>query len=106
MLLERRSVSRKTPLDGKLEISAEAAARLAALGDDFALASAGRSGRARLHAMTCSCAKASAAGSHVHHFVESPLLRALAPGSDVRVELDERDSTVRVEPAVPGGATA
>ena len=98
MLLERRSVSRKTPLDGKLEISSASAARLAALGADFPLASAGREGRGRLQEMTCSCAKAAAGGSHVHHFVESPLLTALVPGSEVRVELDEERPALRVEP--------
>jgi hypothetical protein len=38
----------------------------------------------------------------VHHFVESPLLVALAPGAIVRVELDERTSVVRVQPADAG----
>ena len=98
MLLERRIVSRKTPLDGKLEISPDVAARLAGLGDDFALASAGRTGRARLESMTCSCAKGAGSG-HVHHFVESPLLTALAPESVVRLELDAaQPGTLRIEP--------
>ena len=63
--------------------------------------------------MSCTCAKAAAAaaaaaagGSHLHHFIESPLLKALAPGSDVRLELDEARSTLRVEPAAPGAAGA
>lgn len=99
MLLEQRPVSRKTPLDGKLEISPDAAARLAALGDEFPLASGGQEGRGRLHSMTCSCAKAAATGSHLHYFVESPLLTGLVPGSEVRVELDEERAALRVEPA-------
>ena len=98
MFLEQRTVSRKTPLDGRLEISAAAAERLAALGDEFALASAGRAGRGRLRAMPCTCAKGTS-GGHVHHFVESPLLASLTPGAAVRVELDERASAVRIEPA-------
>ena len=98
MLLEQRSVSRKTPLDGKLEISPEAAARLAAIGAEFPLASAGRAGRGRLESLACTCAKGTGA-SHVHHFVESPLLRALAPGAEVRVELDEDRGAVRIEAA-------
>jgi len=40
MLLERRLVSRKTPLNGRLEITAESAAQLAAQGSEFAVASA------------------------------------------------------------------
>jgi hypothetical protein len=99
MLLDERSVSRKTPLDGRLEISAEAADRLTPLGDEFALACAGHDGRARLHKLTCTCEKGSG-GSHVHHFVESPLLASLAPGTIVRVELDESAQTVCVEPVV------
>ena len=98
MLLDQRPVSRKTPGDGMLEISAAAAERLAALGGDFALAAGGREGRGRVQSLACSCAKGAGTG-HVHHFVASPLLMALAPGSEVRVELDEARRSVRVEPA-------
>jgi hypothetical protein len=97
MLLDERIVSRKTPLDGRLEISAAAADRLAMLGDEFALVSGGQEGRGRLESMMCTCAKGTA-GGHVHHFVESPLLAALAPAATVRVELDERTSVVSVHP--------
>jgi hypothetical protein len=96
MLLDERTVSRKTPLDGRLEISAAAADRLAALGDEFGLVSVGRAGRGRLRALACSCAKGAGSG-HVHHFVESPLLAALAPGAEVRVVLDEREPAVHIE---------
>jgi hypothetical protein len=101
MLLERRTVSRKTPRDGRLEITAESAARLAALGGDFALARGDAEGRARLHSMPCGCAKGAsgATSGHVHHFVESPLLMALVPETTVLVELEEATETVRVERA-------
>jgi len=99
MLVEHRPVSRKTPLDGRLEITPEAAARLAPLGAEFPLVSAGREGTGRLEALPCSCAKSAATGAHVHHFVASPLLRALAPGSEVRVELDESRGGLRIDPA-------
>lgn len=98
MLLEHRPVSRKTPLDGKLEISAAAAARLGPLGVEFTVVSAGRAGRGRLEAMACTCAK-SAGEPHVHHFVVSPLFKDLAPGAVVRVELEERTPAVGVEVA-------
>jgi hypothetical protein len=98
MLLDVPVVSRKTPLDGRLEISAAAAGRLAALDDEFALVSAGREGRGRLRSLACTCAKGAGAG-HVHHFVECPLLTALAPGAPVRVELDDHAPVVRIEPA-------
>ena len=100
MLLERRTVSRKTPRDGRLEISAGSAERLAALGREFAVATGGVTGRGRLEAMPCGCAKG-AGGGHVHHFVESPLLTSLVPESTVLVELDEASDTIRVEPTEP-----
>ena len=103
MLLEQRSVSRKTPLDGKLEVSAATAACLAALGAEFAVFSAGRPGRGQLQALACTCAKG-AGEQHIHHFVESPLFRELTPGVSVRVELDERTPAVRVE-SVEGPAS-
>lgn len=86
MLLEVRQVSRKTPLDGKLEITPATAARLVALGPELVVRAAGREDRARLESMSCTCAKGAGA-AHVHHFIESPAFVTLTPGSDVRVEL-------------------
>ena len=97
MLLEQRTVSRKTPRDGRLEITPESAARLAALGAEFALTASGETGRGRLEAMPCGCAKGGTSGGHVHHFVESPLLARLAPETTVLIELDETTGTVQVE---------
>ena len=88
MLIEQRTVSRKTPLDGRLEISESSAEQLARLGETFSVRTARGSGQARLHAMTCTCAKSGSTGQHVHHFVESDLLRALEPGARVRIELE------------------
>jgi hypothetical protein len=88
MLIEQRVVSRKTPLDGRLEISASTVTQLEPLGETFALRTAYGQGQARLHAMTCTCAKSESTGQHVHHFVESDVLRALEPGTQVRLELD------------------
>jgi hypothetical protein len=89
VLIEQCTVSRKTPLDGKLEISAVAAERLESLGATFPVRTARGEGRARLHAMSCTCAKGGGAGQHRHHFVESDVLRALEPGTEVRVEIDD-----------------
>jgi hypothetical protein len=100
-VLDRPSVSRKTPLDGKLEISPAAASRLADLGAEFPLTVGGeREGRGQLQSFACTCAKAGE-GGHVHYFVESPLLRDLAPGTEVQVQLDEPRRAVRVETAQP-----
>jgi hypothetical protein len=89
VFIEQRTVSRKTPKDGKLEISAAAAARLGALGESFTLRTDSSQGRAQLHVMSCTCDKGTASGAHLHHFVESEILRALEPGTDVRVALDD-----------------
>jgi hypothetical protein len=89
MVIEQPTVSRKTPLDGRLEISESTAARLAPLGEPFPVRTAHGSGEARLHAMTCTCARSERTGQHVHHFVESDVLRALEPGSRVRIELED-----------------
>lgn len=88
MLIEHRTVSRKTPLDGRLEISESTVEHLEPLGETFHVRTAHGEGAARLYAMTCTCAKSGSAGQHVHHFVESDVLRALEPGERVRLELD------------------
>lgn len=98
VLLENRTVSRKTPRDGKLEILDSTAARLAALGQEFTVVSAGRKDTARLETMTCECGKGGGKG-HVHRFVESPLLQAFIEGTELRLELDESDGVLRVEVA-------
>ena len=98
MLIEQRIVSRKTPLDGKLEISFDSATRLGSLGQSFPIRAAGELGVARVEAMTCTCEKGHG-GQHQHHFVESAVLRALVPGSEVSVEIDGATAVVRNETA-------
>jgi hypothetical protein len=88
VLIEHRLVSRKTPLDGRLEISASTVAQLEPLGPSFRVRTAAGEGDARLHEMSCTCGKSETTGQHVHHFVESDVLRALEPGARVRLELD------------------
>ena len=96
VLLERQRVSRKTPLDGKLEISPAVTARIEALGAVFPVWALGREESARLESLECKCAKVGGE-QHVHHFVVSSLLRGLAPGSEIRVELDEARGALRLE---------
>jgi hypothetical protein len=99
MFLERRAVSRKTPLDGKLEISAAAAAKIRALGAAFPLRAEGRNASARLVELTCTCSKGGTSGQHLHHFVESDALRSLEPGTEVRVEVDDAGpGSLSIEP--------
>jgi hypothetical protein len=100
VLLERREVGRKTPRDGRLELSSASAERIRSLGAEFTVHALGRQGVGRLDALDCTCGKGGGEGAnHTHHFAQSELFRELAPGDDVRIELDEAAGALRVEPA-------
>jgi len=86
-LVEARTVSRKTPGDGKLEITKVAAARLQLLGDAFAVRVNDRAGQATLGTMPCTCRGEEK--PHVHYFVESDLFRSLVPGTSVDLLVDD-----------------
>lgn len=101
MLLEKRVVSRKTPLDGKLEVSEATALRIADLGPTFSLSSPGGEATGSVEAFECTCGKRPG-GRHIHHFVASPLLKGLAEGAEVRVELDEGGGQVTIVPTTTG----
>jgi hypothetical protein len=96
MIRENRTVSRKTPRDGKLEISPVAASVVAAFGHEFDLETADGPARARLVGMPCTCAKATAQGAHVHYFLESEPLKSLTPESVVSIEIEEGERRVRI----------
>ena len=81
MHIDRRRVSRKTPRDGKLEISEGAAARLAQVGTGIPVEWNGASASGTLSRFTCTCG--SAEGTHDHHFLESAILTSLPVGADV-----------------------
>ena len=93
MLLERRTVSRKTPGDGRLEITKRAATRLGDLGRDVELDVGGERTTATLGTRACTCRGAEK--PHEHYFLESPALKRLMPGAEVDLEL-EGDGVVRV----------
>lgn len=97
MLLERRTVSRKTPGDGRLEITKRAAARVERLGTGLEVALEAERGAAKVGTMSCTCRGADR--PHVHYFLESPLLKRLVPNSDVALEVDEAQCLIRVVPA-------
>lgn len=102
MLLEIRTVGRKTPLDGKLEIAAATARRLQGAGSALPLEVGARRDVATVVTLTCSkCARA-AEGAHEHWFVESAILRDLTVGEAWALELTE-NGTLRLAPppAVP-----
>ena len=96
MLLERRTVSRKTPVDGRLEITRVGAARLGGLGDGFELAIGDEHAPARLGTMECTCRGPER--PHVHYFLESTALKQLEPGRDVELDLEGTGNLIRVVP--------
>lgn len=101
MLLEVRAASRKTPKDGRFEISESTARRLSALGERLVVAVDGASDNARVERMTCSCDKGARTGQHEHVFLASLLLQRLMPERTYAVELQE-DGVVRLTGAHDG----
>lgn len=89
MFLERRQVSRKTPDDGKLEITRVAAAPLRALPPEFTLEVNGARGRGRIGEMECMCR--GEAERHVHYFLGLELLKSLPAGGHVTLDMRDDD---------------
>jgi hypothetical protein len=85
--IERRTVSRKTPGDGKLEITKAAAAGLEALGHEFGVVVGERAGDAHVGTMPCTCRGDDS--PHVHYFIESDLFRTLTVGATVDLVADD-----------------
>jgi len=77
-------VSRKTPVDGRLEIPPGAWERLVGDGRALRVRIGASLAPAVLESVACSCAKAATSG-HEHHFIACDLLRSLTPGSEVTV---------------------
>lgn len=98
MLLERRQVSRKTPQDGRLEISARTSELLGGVSSDLRIELGTVIGRGTVTSMTCQCpAAGEAAGdTHRHYFVDSPLFQSLLPESEVALELDRERELLRI----------
>jgi hypothetical protein len=97
MRLDTPTVSGKTPKDGRLEISHEAAAALRRLASDPAsvpVVVEGLSGTARLDSMACTCRGPEAA--HEHVFLASDLLKRLRPGTAVTVDFDSARGVVTI----------
>lgn len=82
-VVERAVVGRKTPGDGKLEVSGALALVLGGDGAaiDVRVASAEVPGVVAV--MVCACAKAGASGKHEHHFVQCDAFRGLPVGTEL-----------------------
>jgi hypothetical protein len=94
--VERRTVSRKTAGDGRLEITREAAQQIERLPAPLVVEMAGDSVRAALGTLPCTCRGAET--PHVHHFLQADELRALAPGAVVELVLNEGRLSLRPVP--------
>jgi hypothetical protein len=86
MFLERRMVSRKTPGDGKLEISDRAAGRLMEGGAQLVVSLAGKDASADVRSFECGCGKKGQ--PHTHWFLQSDLLKSLSPDDEVTLDFD------------------
>lgn len=107
MILEIRLVSRKTPGDGRLEITLETARRLRVLAGWLRVRVDDAEAEATISSMTCACAKGGAHG-HEHHFLGSVLLKTLRAEETVAVELLEDGvvAVARPHPLGPGEGVA
>ena len=85
--LERRNVSRKTPGDGMVEITRPVADQLRKVGTEFDVTTPDGDGRATLTSMPCTCRGAE--NPHEHWFLRSEIFRALTPGSDIELTLQD-----------------
>ena len=97
MLMLKTVVSRKTPRDGRLEITASLAERLLALDEPLTVAVGGAQEGAHVEEMPCTCSKVSSTGQHVHSFLTSELLKLLTPETNVTVAVDVDRGLVHIE---------
>jgi hypothetical protein len=88
MLLEVREVGRKTPADGRLEVTESTYRRLLMVGASLTVRVGAARAQASLERMPCTCGKAPG-GAHEHAFVRSELLRGLQPGRTCVLELGD-----------------
>lgn len=97
MLLFETVVSRKTPLDGRLEIPASLADRLSSTGEPLSIVVLGEEESVQLEEMSCTCAKAAAGGAHVHSFLSSEVLKALPAGANVSLAVDVDQGVINID---------
>jgi hypothetical protein len=93
-LSERAKVGRKTPNDGKLEISARMGQRLLEDGASIEVVLNGKRSSGHLEAMPCGCEKGGP--GHVHFFIQCELLRELAEGTELMIDARPVGRVVRI----------
>ena len=93
-ILDVTTVSRKTPRDGKLEVTQAVSERLTSVGPSLEVVVDDSRATGAIEAMACTCARADGAG-HVHYFLVSEVLRTLEPEARVSLGLDVEQRVVR-----------
>lgn len=86
--VERTVVGRKTPGDGKLEISQEFASALGGDGTALTFRVDGRDAPGSVSVLACTCEKAGASGKHEHYFVQCDAFRELPVGTELLLEAE------------------
>lgn len=89
-------VSRKTPLDGRLEIPESLAHRLTSGETPLVVSMPGAVADVRVEEMACTCAKGAGA-NHRHHFLAAEALKSLPAGANVNLVVDVDEGSVRIE---------
>jgi hypothetical protein len=89
-------VSRKTPLDGRLEIPEGLAHRLSSVEVPLAVLLDGEETVVHVDELACTCAKG-AGGNHVHRFLSSDVLKSLPAGAKVELTVDVDEGLIRIE---------
>lgn len=90
------TVSRKTPLDGRLEIPESLAHRLSDANGPLVVSLSGAESLVTVEAMACTCVKGQN-GNHTHHFIAGEILKSLPSGANVSVAVDVDGGQVRIE---------
>lgn len=86
--VERAIVGRKTPGDGKLEVSPALADTLGGDGASIEVRLMNDQQRGTVESMECTCAKAGASGKHEHHFLHCDAFRRLPVGTELSLNAD------------------
>lgn len=89
-------VSRKTALDGRLEIPESLARRLSDSEVPLRISIPGGEADVRVEEMACTCTKG-AGGNHLHHFLAADALKVLPAGANVNLAVDVDEGLVRIE---------
>lgn len=87
MVLEIRPVGRKTPGDGRLEITEQTAQRLLILSSSFPVTMGEAADTVAVQAMSCTCSQGGDVAGHSHHFLQSPLFKTLTANRTAVIEL-------------------